>query len=97
MHEFEDLRQAAKLGANRMPEAPPLILHQRAELYATRAAVVEVLRYLSQADPRLVAVLRANVARRPLPLNRPSEDVGISDGQVRDCLEHLLGEVDKPI
>ena len=64
---------------------------EKADLYATQAVLVEVIRYLSAADPHIVIGLREALKRGPIkPVD---DDVIVGEDHVRDSFEHLLNRV----
>lgn len=71
----------------------PLIVQERVDLYATRAAVIEIIRYLGMNDPGLLSHLRRVVALQPIPGAAPSTDVPLADKQLREALAALVKQV----
>jgi hypothetical protein len=61
---------------------------KRADLYATRAIVVELMRYLSLSNPDISNEIRNAAKRRTLkPL---VDDVFVSEEDVRESFEAIL-------
>ena len=72
-----------------MPRSTSIIARERADSYATRAVLIELLRHLKQIDPQIIPAIRSVTQRGIL---RPI-DVIVSEQDVRESFEAILAEV----